>query len=213
MNGIRNTVILCVVFIAIVVTAFVMNVIRGDVVSLEDLRGQGVVTLPRPRDLGPFELESTAGGMFTNDDLLGKFTYLFVGFTNCPDICPTSMAELGKARKLLADMGKPDLLDAYQVVLLSGDPERDTLEKLGQYAKAFGSDFIGIRGGLVESSEFARQLNARFDKVPDDNGGYTIDHTANIVIINPKGHYHGFMKYPHSAETIRAAHVSLNHHF
>lgn len=213
MTGIRGTVALCVVFIVIVLAAFVHSVTREEVASTEALREEGVVLLPRPRDLGAFELDSTQGAAFSNEDLLGRFTYLFVGFTNCPDICPTTMAELGKARRLIEGMNDAELLDGFQGVLLSGDPERDSMERLTQYVQAFAPEFVGLRGGLVESAEFARQLNARFDKVPDDNGGYTIDHTANIVIINPKGHYHGFMKYPQRAETIRATHLSLSRSF
>ena len=123
------------------------------------------------------------------------------------------MAVMGQARRSLGS-------DAFQGLLVSVDPERDTAEVLGNYATAFSPDFIGVRGTNAEVAGFAEQVNVAFAKVPltredgsPDPNGYLVDHSANIVIINPRGHYHGFIKYPQQADTITAAFQSLSANF
>jgi protein SCO1/2 len=126
------------------------------------------------------------------------------------------MAVMGKARRALDARGDA----SFQGVLVSVDPERDDVETLGDYATAFAEGFIGVRGSRTDTGQFAEQVNAAFAKVPavDDQGRplpdqYQVEHTANIVIINPRGHYHGFIKYPHQADTIAAAFESLAANF
>jgi protein SCO1/2 len=213
MTGLQKTVALCLGFIAIVVGLFVYSVVRTPVLSEDALREQGVFILPRPREITPFTLETHNGEPFTLADLEGKWTFAFFGFTNCPDICPTTMAVMGQARRALGD-------DAFQGLLVSVDPERDTAEVLGDYATAFAPDFIGVRGDHDEVAAFAEQVNVAFAKVPllrddgsPDPDSYLVDHSANIVIINPRGHYHGFIKYPQQADTITAAYQSLAANF
>ncbi len=210
MTSLQKTITLCVGFIAVVVGLFVYSVVRTPILSEEALREQGVFVLPRPREISPIELEAHTGAAFTLADLSGKWTFAFFGFTNCPDICPTTMAVMGQARRALGDD------DAFQGLLVSVDPERDTAEVLGDYATAFAADFIGVRGSIAEVGAFAEQVNVAFAKVPlmnadgsADPEGYLVDHSANIVIINPRGHYHGFIKYPQNADTVQAAFRSL----
>ena len=214
MTGLQKTVTLCVGFIAVVVGLFVYSVVRAPILSEEALREQGVFILPRPREISPIDLQSHTGEAFTVANLTGQWTFAFFGFTNCPDICPTTMAVLGQARRALGDGA------AFQGLLVSVDPERDTAELLADYATAFAPDFIGVRGSVAEIGRFAEQVNVAFAKVPQlaadgspDPSGYLVDHSANIVIINPRGHYHGFIKYPQQADTITAAFQSLAANF
>ena len=116
--------------------------------------------------------------------------------------------ELGQVDRQLLQQGG-EAADSFQGVLVTVDPERDTAEILGPYATAFSPRFLGVLGERGPIAEFAQQVNAAFGKVPDGDGGYTMDHTGNIIIINPRGHYHGFIKLPHKAETIRLAYQSL----
>ena len=162
------------------------------------------------------------GAAFGLDDLKGRWTFAFFGFTSCPDICPTSMATLGQADRLLREQGLGQGGDQapFQGVLVSVDPERDNLELLGRYVRAFSPGFVGVTGAHGQLAEFAGQLSATFMKVPefDEDGNpkpdeYQVDHTANIVIINPYGHYHGFIKYPQQAATIAAAYQALAANF
>ncbi len=214
MTGLQQTVALCLAFNALVVGLFVYSVTRTPVLTTEQLREQGVFVLPTPREIGPFTLEAHTGESFAVEDLLGRWTFAFFGFTNYPDICPTSMSVLGQARRTLGEN------DAFQGLLVSVDPERDDRDTLGQYATAFAPDFLGLRGSREAVAGFAEQVNATFAKVPGvtadgapDGENYLVDHTANIVIINPRGHYHGFIKYPQQADTIVAAFQSLAANF
>lgn len=210
MTGLQKTVALCLGFVAVVVGLFVYSVTRTPVLTDEQLREQGVFILPRPREITAFELTTHTGAPFTLEDLTGHWTFAFFGFTHCPDVCPTTMAVMGQARRTLGDG------DTFQGVLVSVDPERDDAATLAAYTTAFAPDFIGVRGSREAVATLAEQVNVAFAKVPalDANGepdptAYQVDHTANIVIINPRGHYHGFIKYPQQADTIVAAFRSL----
>jgi protein SCO1/2 len=213
MTGLQKTVGLCVGFIAVVVGLFVYSVVRTPVLSEEQLREQGVFILPQPREISPIDLQAHTGEAFTLENLQGRWTFAFFGFTNCPDICPTTMAVMAQARRSLGE-------EAFQGLLVTVDPERDTVAALENYATTFAPDFLGVTGELASIGSFAEQVNAAFAKVPQinedgsaDPSGYLVDHSANIVIINPRGHYHGFIKYPQQADTIAAAFQSLAANF
>ena len=211
MTPVGKTVALCGVFIAIVVGLFVWKTVRTPQLSDEELRASGVFLMPRPRDIAPFELTNAGGGSFTNTDLQDRWSFVFFGFTHCPDICPTSMAVMGQVDLALREGREGN--NPFQGVLVSVDPERDTPERLEAYAKAFSPRFVGAVGPREDLAALAQQLNVAFAKVPDGAGGYTMDHTGHIVIINPMGHYHGFIKLPHEAETIRLTYQTLDARF
>jgi protein SCO1 len=200
-TSVRITVALCLAFVAVVVGVFVYTRLQEPVLSDAELRDRGVLVLPTPREIAPFALTDHRGAHFTLDNLTGRWSFLFFGFTNCPDICPTSMAVLSQAQRRL-EAEYPGLVDDFQGILVSVDPERDDQETLASYVEAFSPDFIGVRGDLAATAAFSTQLNVAFAKVPSDDGSYQVDHTANIVIVNPHGHYHGFAKMPHQADTI-----------
>jgi protein SCO1/2 len=208
MSAVGRTVLMCGVFITLVVSMFVYSTLQTPQLTDDELREQGVFLLPRPRDIAPFELEDHLGQAFNNARLLDHWTFIFFGFTHCPDICPTTMSEMGQVDTQLRQTGG-ELADGFQGVLVTVDPERDTADVLGQYATAFSPRFLGVLGERGPTAEFASQVNAAFGKMPADDGGYTMDHTGNIIIINPRGHYHGFIKLPHKAETIRLTYQSL----
>lgn len=207
-GSVRTTVLLCVGLITLVLILFVIKVLRP--VSLDDeaLRERGVVLLPTPRELIVQNLMDIDGQPVTSESFKGRWTFVFFGFTNCPDICPTSMAEMAKAYRELAEKS-PNVAKVMQGVLVSVDPERDDAATLGRYVRSFSGSFTGITGSREAIADFATQVNVAFGKIPDGEGGYTVDHTGNIVIINPQGHYKGFIKIPHSSATIREAAVSM----
>jgi protein SCO1/2 len=129
------------------------------------------------------------------------------------------MSVLGQAYRQLVE-ANPEAAAKFQGVLVSVDPERDSAAKLGEYVRAFSPAFIGVRGDVREIAELATQVNVAFAKVPARNAegeldpdSYTMDHTANVVIINPKGHYHGFIKYPQQPDTIVSAFQALDANF
>lgn len=208
MTPIARTVALCLLFVAIVLGMLYHSVTREPTLSEDELRELGVFILPRPRELAPFELTTHTGQPYTVASLQGHWSFIFFGFTNCPDICPTSMAVMGIAERELA-AGDAAAETSFQGVLVTVDPERDDAATLGRYVEAFSPRLLGVRGDREATAGLATQLNVAFAQVPDAAGGYQVDHTANIVIVNPRGHYHGFIRMPHKAETLVAAYRSL----
>lgn len=208
MTPVRVTVALCLAFVAVVLGMFVYSVLRTPVLSDEELREQGVFILPRPREIADVRLTTHRGDPFTVDELQGRWSFIFFGFTNCPDICPTSMSVMAQAERRLMDEDSAAAAD-FQGVLVTVDPDRDDLETLARYVEAFSPRFIGVGGERDDIAAFATQVNVAFARMPGGADSYQVDHTANIVIVNPRGHYHGFAKMPHQADTIVAAYRSL----
>lgn len=207
-GSIRSTVLMCVALISIVVGLFTHKMLRTSSLDEPALRELGVILLPTPRELIVDGLITDRDEAFTSQSLAGSWTLLFFGFTNCPDVCPTTMAELGKAKRELVQ-SVPEVARQMRVVLVTVDPERDDTQALGRYVRAFSPDFIGVSGSRESLAGFATQVNVAFGKVPDNEGGYTVDHSGNIVIVNPRGHYAGFIKLPHKASTIQDAMISM----
>ncbi len=207
-GSVRTTVLLCIGLIALVLVLFVIKVLRPVSLDDEGLKELGVVLLPTPREVIIEGLIDERGQPVTAESFKGRWSFVFFGFTNCPDVCPTSMAEMAKAYRELASKS-PSVATSMRGVLVSVDPDRDDAETLGRYVRSFSENFGGVTGSREALATFATQVNVAFGKVPDGAGGYTVDHTGNIVIINPQGHYKGFIKQPHSAKTVREAAYSL----
>ena len=208
-SGVRTTVILCLAFVAIVLGVMVYSVTREPLLDEAALREQGTYLLPTPREIAPFSLVDQHGVEFDNARLKGHWSLLFFGFTSCPDVCPVTLAALAQVEQKLVDAGRQDLLDQLNVYFVSVDPERDDAAVIAKYVDAFSPRFTGVTGSREALAAFAQQLNVAFMKVPDANGGYVIDHTGNIIIVDPKGHYAGFMKLPHQADRILMAYKSI----
>jgi protein SCO1/2 len=208
-SGVRTTVLLCVAFVAIVLGALIYSVSREPLLDESALKEQGTYLLPTRRDIAPFSLTDQHGNTFDNASLMGHWSLLFFGFTACPDVCPVTMSALAQVENKLSEAGRQDLLDQLRVYFVSVDPERDEAAVIAKYVAAFSPRFTGVTGSLDALAAFAKQLNVAFMKVPDANGGYVIDHTANIVIVDPKGRYAGFMKLPHQADRILIAYKSI----
>ena len=122
----------------------------------------------------------------------GQWTLVFFGFTYCPDICPTTMAFLNQ---FMASLDGTEAQDT-QVVMVSVDPARDTVQQLASYVPFFNPEFIGVTGDFLDIHRLATALNTPFRKVAGAGDDYLVDHSANVVLINPRGDYHGFFKAP-----------------
>jgi len=152
----------------------------------------GLYLLDTPRNFGEIKLIDHHGQAFTRERLQGKWSLVFFGFTYCPDICPTTMSFLNEFVSQLEGTEADDT----EVVMVSVDPARDTVEQLAGYVPYFNPDFIGVTGEFLDVHRFATALNTPFRKVPGQDENYQVDHSANVVLINPKGDYHGFFKAP-----------------
>lgn len=174
---------------------FVSLALKPRGLSHEEYYELGYFGYEPARAIEEFKLTNHYGDEVGLDDLKGKWSLLFFGFTTCPDICPTTMGVLNRAVNKMKK--KP------QVIMVSVDSDRDTPELLAQYVPKFNSDFIGYTGEFDELVSLATQLNAAFAKVPGKEvGTYTMDHTASIVVINPNGRFQGFIKSPPQAVNI-----------
>ena len=193
---------------------FVYSVTRTPLLSAEQLRDRGVIILPQPRAIAEFKLVDTQGEPFTVERLLGAWSFIFFGFTNCPDICPTTMSVLAQAERQLQQTN-PEEASQFNGVLVTVDPDRDDPKSLGEYVGAFSGRFVGVVGSVADTAEFALQLNVGFSRMPSDSpaGEYSVDHSSQIVIVNPSGHYHGFIKMPHRVDTVVQAFQSLRASF
>ena len=179
-------------FIAVILVSFVNRIQQPRVMTLTEMQINGLYIFDTPRDPGAFTLLDHRGAPFTKESLKGDWTLLFFGFTHCPDICPTTMSFLAKLKKELATTEAADT----QVVMLTVDPARDTPEVLAAYVPYFDATFTGVTGDFIKILSFARNFNAPFRKVTAPDGTYELDHSANVVLINPRGDYHGFFKAP-----------------
>lgn len=129
-----------------------------------------------------FNLVTEDGLAVTQTDFRDKPTAWFFGFTNCPDVCPTQLANMTRNLEALGE--DADLLN---VVLVTVDPERDTPAVLRNYMSVFDPRIIGLTGQLAEIEAFARGYYVYFQKVPLDAGGYTMDHTAGVLVTSAQG--------------------------
>jgi protein SCO1/2 len=166
-----------------------------------------ITVLPKAKPLQPFRLQTGAGKEFDLDNLKGKYTLLFFGYTSCPDICPTTMYEM---KKLYAMLEKDKLQNSYQVVFVSVDPRRDTLRRLEEYVAYFNKSFIGATGADEQIATLAKQLGASYEI--EDNGkskDYSVSHTGVIFVINPGAKFAAILSPPHQASRIESRLVLL----
>lgn len=170
--------------------------------TAEQLRAFGYTAYPNPRPIPDFDLADAAGGRFTPARLQGRWSLLFFGYANCPDICPVTMSELGNAAGRMEAAGE----DVFQGVLVSVDPERDTAEALAAYVAAFRDDFVGVTGDMADIRAFAGSLHAGFAKAAaaDSALGYLVDHSSQLAVIQPDGRHAGFVRGPFDAARLRS---------
>ncbi|MBN8429507.1 SCO family protein [Microbulbifer salipaludis] len=191
-RGIYLTVAIMVLFMVAVLLGFLNKLSQPRVITDAELRANGAIKLERPRILDEFELLADTGDAFKTTELAGRWTLVFFGFTHCPDVCPTTLATLNNFYQTLDEETQEDT----DILLVSVDPQRDKPEQLHSYVRYFNPDFYGVTGEFLNLKRFANQLNVPFNKVPLDDGNYTVDHGSQVVLINPRGHYHGFFKAP-----------------
>ena len=160
---------------------------------------QTVRLYPQARELPAFSLASEKGGHVDAGSLAGHWTVVFLGFTHCPDVCPTTLASMSKAQKLwraLPAATRPRLL------FVSVDPDRDTPELLGNYARYFDADTLTATAPEPALGVFAKALGLVYMKVPMANGDYDMDHSASMVVLDAQGRQAGLIRPPFEPEKI-----------
>lgn len=133
-------------------------------------------------------------------DFKGKVVVVFFGYTQCPDVCPTTMVELAQVRKALGPDG-----DKLQGVFVTVDPERDTPAILKAYMASFDPSFVALRGTLAETEAAAKEFKVYYAKVPGKTeGSYTMDHTAGSFVLDANGKPRLFERYGGGSEALIA---------
>lgn len=142
------------------------------------------------------ELQDTSGRERHLEDFRGKAVVLFFGFTHCPDVCPTTLADLAGVMKTLgADA------ERVQVLFVTVDPERDTAEALAKYVGAFDPRFIALRGDLAATQRMAKEFKIYFEKRKQGES-YTIDHSAQSYVIDPQGRLRLLVRHDRLAQDL-----------
>lgn len=145
-----------------------------------------------------FALTDQFGKPRTQADFLGKVVVVFFGFAQCPDVCPTTMAELAEVKKLLGKEG-----DKLQVVFITVDPERDTAPVLKAYMENFDPSFIALRGTPEELAATAKHFKIYYKKVDGKTpGSYTMDHSAGSYVLDTQGRVRLFTRYGSGAAAL-----------
>lgn len=166
------------VFALVAVAAAVAGVMAARLMSGHGrVQLQSGTWLPVPRPVAEFHLEDLSGHAFTLQNLRGHPTLLFLGFTNCPDVCPTTLATLAQAQRSMP-------LPGAQVVFISIDPQRDSPTAMSVYLSAFSKDFIGARGDEAALVPVLKSLSAIAERQRLPDGGYTMDHSATLYLLD-----------------------------
>lgn len=180
-----------------VLCAGVIGLLAGHYLTSEPdqtqaIREAGIIVLPQSLELPELHLASTQGQQQATHELTGRWSLVFFGYTFCPDICPTTLAELRQLKKLLPAATQ----DKLQIIMVSVDPQRDTTEQLQLYLNYFDPEFIGLTGELTDIQTLSSALSIPF--IPGDTSApyYTVDHSGNLAIISPDGRQYGFIRAP-----------------
>jgi protein SCO1/2 len=188
--------LLVVLIFGLVVGRQVFLVDGGEPTPAPDLAEMNTYVYDQPRPLAEFTLTNENGETVTRDSLRGQWTFAFVGYTNCPDICPAAMANLRRTDKLLSnELPQPDYL------LVSADPEHDTPQQLKAYTGFFGENFHGLTGDLETLRALATSLSAVFVHRQVD-GELLVDHSGHFALINPDGQLAALIQPPHNPKPI-----------
>lgn len=194
-----RTFLIIVIALAAIATGIVVSSVLFD--RSQELRA--AQPFPEARPLPDFELRTAGGETLTPADLEGRWSLLFFGFTNCPDICPDTLAVLDAAIESLDTMGansKP------RVVFVSVDPERDDAEALGEYVRWFDEAFVGATASKEELDSLTQALGIyyKLNESDPESGFYTVDHSGSVLIVDPKGRLYGRFAQPLERQAIAA---------
>lgn len=200
-KGITKTVLVLIAFAALITGLFVsQHWHQSHKIDISQFNG---TVLKKPRPVEAFNLQGIDGKPFNNETLKGQWTMVFFGFTNCGYLCPTTMTELAKTYQLLEQQHVTQL---PKVVLISIDPQRDSLEKLKTYVALFNPQFYAARGEDKDIKKMTREFGIAYakiaapaDKNPED---YDVQHSGTVMLFNPQGQLSAFFTTPQQADLL-----------
>ena len=210
MKAVNKNLIIILVFMATVLSLFINKLTTPRTLSNDELLINGLFLFDTPKAISDFKFFSSQSKSITKSDLMGKWTLMYFGFTNCPDECPTTMYQLSKLIKVLRD--KDFTLDDKQWILVSIDPERDTSEIIDRYAKGFDKDFIGVSNSRPMLLSLATQLSVN-NVMPSHSNhmdqSHLDNHVNNIILLNPEGKFAGIFRPPFDISRLSLTYQSI----
>lgn len=202
-DGSRRSLILSfvLVFLVLPTIVFYFSYVRAErqLHDAKNIKIDGFVLAPA-KQITDFRLTDSNGGAFNKAKLRGHWTLMFFGFTNCAKVCPTTLVALNTMYKTLQKDLPAEKLP--QVMLVSVDPERDSVARLKGYVGSFNPRFIGATGTEADLTALEKQMHIVAVKVQAGSGknDYYYDHSAEILLINPNAEVQAYMSYPHQPE-------------
>jgi protein SCO1/2 len=180
-------------------------------VPSQPLSTEQATILPELRSLSPFSLASHDGQKFDNQSLLGQWTFMSFGYTYCPDICPTTLSMFSEMDDLLKSQ---QVAAPYKITFVSVDPERDSLRRLADDVTYFNPDFIGATGPKAALQQLTKPLGILYERVETENSAmdYVIDHSASIILVDPRGQYHAYFSPPHDPQKMASDFLAISDH-
>jgi protein SCO1/2 len=192
-----------IVFLSIIIciSAFGVGVMLSGAMKLnkKDTVPSGILW-PNPHKIENFDLTDQFNKPLTLDHLKGKWSIVFFGFINCPDICPTTLQTMARAHKELQKNSVYSRLG--QIIFVSVDPERDTPDQLRKYASHFSPDLIAATTDIDSLKKITKTFKSLFMKNYDSDGSYSVDHSSGIFLISPEREMLSVLTYPHSYSAI-----------
>ncbi len=157
---------------------------------------------PAPKAIANFQLTDSQGQSFNLENLKGRWSLMFFGFTQCPDVCPTALNTMASVYRGLE--GDLPAIQPPQIIFVSVDPERDSPDTIANYIQFFHPRMLGATGKHPQLEALTRELGLLYTIEPHPEGdqNYAVDHTAGIILINPEGKLVGLLPAPHDVEQI-----------
>lgn len=159
--------------------------------------------------LRPFQLSGSNGQAINEKNFQGKWSFVFFGYVSCPDVCPTTLQQLDSMQRLLKDENSGSTSD-LQIIFVSLDPQRDSLQRLGEYVAYFNKNFIGATADKRLIDSFSRQFGAGYVIEPETAPGqYLVAHSSAIFLVDPLGRLVASIPQPHYASDILSQYKKL----
>ncbi|XVN43190.1 MAG: SCO family protein [Candidatus Rickettsia vulgarisii] len=179
-----NVIIKVIITFGLLIAVTSLYLLLSIEVPSKPLVGEGKVYEDDVQIGGGFQLMDQNGKVFTSDNLKGKLSLIYFGFTYCPDICPTSLQKILEVYNALRKYNIN-----IQFIFITIDPERDTPEILKEYLKHYNPNFIGLTGSEKQIKDVADKFKVYYAKTDDKNHDYMMDHTSFIYLMNQEGKY------------------------
>lgn len=206
----KNRVLLAVlVLIGCMILGVFFGIYKSNYYQTGVTTGPGIPGLlwPNPKLIGSFQVVDQRGHPFGQQQLTGKWSFLFFGYTHCPDVCPVTLSVMNQAHAKLAAQ---NAADNVQMIFASVDTKRDTPEQMASFVGYFNKDFIGLTGSEEQIASFTRQIGIVYALGEETAPGeYLVDHSASVFLVSPAGQMLAIFSAPQQADDMVARFIAI----